>query len=236
MGRVRGKSPREQGEGPSRTASARRASRARGPGTVLESRAGPSASLHLHKRRPEPGSVCLDARSPGRPHPLVSRGFLTRWRSSQPPADRARWSLGHGRGVTPRYRPSPERPSAARSPHAPVNARILCRAFPGRWNDGLRNWAASARPPGNLGGLAAVDRPAALQPRRAGDLCHVDTPHPVRIHFRRRRREKRLSGFQRYVVLSVIRIGGTAMKLLNSLKKKIFPEKSLKAYAWYIWY
>ncbi|WP_218670027.1 tryptorubin family RiPP precursor [Streptomyces tsukubensis] len=26
------------------------------------------------------------------------------------------------------------------------------------------------------------------------------------------------------------------MKLLSSLKKKIAPEKSLKAYAWYIWY
>ncbi|MEV0844820.1 tryptorubin family RiPP precursor [Streptomyces sp. NPDC049954] len=41
---------------------------------------------------------------------------------------------------------------------------------------------------------------------------------------------------KRYVVLSVFRIGGTAMKLLNSLKKKIVPEKSLKSYAWYIWY
>ncbi|MEU4987157.1 MULTISPECIES: tryptorubin family RiPP precursor [Streptomyces] len=26
------------------------------------------------------------------------------------------------------------------------------------------------------------------------------------------------------------------MKLINSLKKKMKAEKSLKAYAWYIWY
>ncbi len=32
------------------------------------------------------------------------------------------------------------------------------------------------------------------------------------------------------------RPGGAVMKLINSLKKKMKAEKSLKAYAWYIWY
>ncbi|MFH8349927.1 tryptorubin family RiPP precursor [Streptomyces sp. NPDC018045] len=31
-------------------------------------------------------------------------------------------------------------------------------------------------------------------------------------------------------------LGGAVMKLVNSLKKKFKGEKSLKAYAWYIWY
>ncbi|MEV5977683.1 tryptorubin family RiPP precursor [Streptomyces sp. NPDC052114] len=30
--------------------------------------------------------------------------------------------------------------------------------------------------------------------------------------------------------------GGTCMKIVRSLKKKITGEKSLKAYAWYHWY
>ncbi|MFH8610439.1 tryptorubin family RiPP precursor [Streptomyces sp. NPDC018029] len=30
--------------------------------------------------------------------------------------------------------------------------------------------------------------------------------------------------------------GGTHMKVVRSLKKKITGEKSLKAYAWYHWY
>ncbi|AEW96740.1 hypothetical protein SCATT_43690 [Streptantibioticus cattleyicolor NRRL 8057 = DSM 46488] len=32
------------------------------------------------------------------------------------------------------------------------------------------------------------------------------------------------------------RIGGAVMKLVGAIKRKLGVEKSLKSYAWYIWY
>ncbi|MGC5364487.1 tryptorubin family RiPP precursor [Streptomyces sp. DT24] len=82
----------------------------------------------------------------------------------------------------------------------------------------------------------------------AGDLRHIDGSFALGFTFRGD--ERRKCEFRRAGSVTALRVaeslyrnqpgpspnGGVFMKLVNSLKKKIMPEKSLKSYAWYIWY
>ncbi|WP_394298367.1 tryptorubin family RiPP precursor [Streptomyces rimosus] len=128
-----------------------------------------------------------------------------------------------------------------------------------RWQSPPGRWRYP--PPGAVAAAishagARVPYTPALRPRSAtkppipriyGDLDHIDVPFAAGLHFALTKSGKpdsvaeqcfsasRSAGvsvrFSRFACP-----GGAVMKLINSLKKKMKAEKSLKAYAWYIWY